>query len=326
MTRRSTKNKTGLKRIPWVNAFDAWVGYICVRCSKLNHVLAGGSIFTPEKTYLEAHWKCRYCKFTHSQVSDLPFKGWKSSQRSSNSIPCQRFWQGFFRIYTEDPSSYWKQCNTCAKILPANAFSRHAGWGPLERQMECRACKGAINAILNPKRTREQLWEAGIKRRLGDLLLKGENQKDDSNFIKGLFGRFSSRCFKTGKLLKIQDRGTWAIDHILPSRYLYPLTKENAALLSKEANSKKRDRWPREYYSNSELVRLAKITGADLSLLVRSKPIFNKNIDVNACVSRYLHVREKSNLSKRIKDLKKLLVANGLRKMLSKENKKLLGE
>jgi hypothetical protein len=191
--------------------------------------------------------------------------------------------------------------------------------------MECRSCKGVINAILNPKRTHEQLWEGSIKRRVGDLLLEGENHKADDKFIRDLFSRFGSRCFKTGKHLDISDRGSWAIDHILPSRYLYPLKKENAALLSREANGHKRDRWPSAFYTNSELIRLAQLTGANLDILASKKPIFNPSIDVDACVTRYLTVREKSDLPKRIKELKKLLEGNKLTANLSKENRRLLG-
>ena len=60
--------------------------------------------------------------------------------------------------------AYWKQCNTCGRILPGRAFSGHAGWGPLEKQMECRSCKAVINTNLNPKRTKEQLHESSARR------------------------------------------------------------------------------------------------------------------------------------------------------------------
>ena len=45
------------------------------------------------------------------------------------------------------------------------------------------------------------------------------------------------------------------------------MTKENAALLSKEANNNKRNKWSSHFYTNNELIKLARITGADLSLL-----------------------------------------------------------
>ena len=125
--------------------------------------------------------------------------------------------------------------------------------------------------------------------------------------------------------LDINQRDTWEIDHILPSKWLYPLNKQNAALLSKDANNNKRHKWPSEFYTNNELIELAKITGANLSLISSKVPVINKNIDVNKCVDRYLQVREKSHLPKRIKELKKILTEYDLVGKLSKENKKLLG-
>lgn len=188
--------------------------------------------------------------------------------------------------------------------------------------MECRSCKAVINTNLNPKRTKEQLHESAAKRRTAELLLAGENERLD---INDLFKRFSSKCFKTGKLLDIKQRETWAIDHVLPSRWLYPLSIKNAALLSKEANNNKRDKWPSEFYTNNELKRLACITGANLELMSNKEPVINPNIDVDACVSRMLTVRSATDISRRIKDLKKLLQDYNLVNNLSEQNKKLLG-
>jgi hypothetical protein len=67
------------------------------------------------------------------------------------------------------------------------------------------------------------------------------------------------------------------------------------------------------------------LTGADLSLLASTKPIVNPNINVNACVSRYLTVRERSNLAKRVRELKVLLVDWKLVEKLSPHNRKALG-
>ena len=324
MTRRKSKNITGLKRIPGIGTkvHQAWVGYICLKCKRLNAFPIGNELLDPKVVYENAKWICSSCKYIHNKDSNLPFRNWPREFTDSKSIKVQRFWEAFFRMATEHPESYWKLCNTCGRFLPFSSFSKHKGWGPLERQMECRSCKGAVNAKLNPKRTKEQLHESSSRRRVADLLLKGENQKID---IKELFGRFGSKCFKTKSSLDINKRSSWAIDHILPSKYLYPLTIENAALLSTNANDNKREKWPSEFYTNNELIELAKITGADLSLLSSKDPIVNTNIDVDACVSRYLQVREKSNLKKRISELKKLLESNGIVDKLTDKNKKLLG-
>ncbi len=257
MVRRKTINATEIKRVEGIPYRDAWVAYQCVGCRRLNHVRIGQELLSPKEAVENCIWECKHCEFIHSKESDLPFENWGMEYNDSESMTTLRFWEGFFRIATEQPESYWKQCNVCCRILSFQAFSKHSGWGPLERQMECRSCKGAI-------------------------------------------------------------------DHILPSKYLYPLKKENAALLSKSANENKRDRWPSKFYTNNELIELAKITGADLGLISGKHPVRNHDIDVDKGVERYLQVREESDLAKRIKEIKKILQHYGLVDRLSPENKKLL--
>lgn len=322
MARRKTVNKTGISRIEGIPYHDAWVGYQCVNCQETNNVHIGQNLITPTDAYDTCTWECEFCGFIHSKESDLPFENWEDEYKSSDSTTAERFWQGFFRTATEHPESYWKQCNVCSRVMPFQAFSKHSKWGPLERQMECRGCKGAINAVLNPKRTKQQLHESSVRRRIADLFLEGENEFVD---IEELFKRFDSKCFKTKKVLDIKDRGSWHIDHIVPSKWLYPLKAENAALLSTEANSAKKAKWPSKFYSNNELIELAKITGGNLKLFTAENPIINTDIDVNKGVERYLQVREKSDLPKRIKEIKKILLFYKLIDNLSEENKKLLG-
>ena len=161
-----------------------------------------------------------------------------------------------------------------------------------------------------------------MRRRIADLLLDGENEK--LNFVD-LFKRFGGRCLKTGKILNIKNRKSWTIDHILPSRWLYPLTTTNAALLSNEANSNKRDKWPSEYYTNDELKKLALLTGSNLELISSKEPVINLKIDVNACVTRMLSVRSATDIARRIKELKKLLEDYKIVNKLSRQNKILLG-
>jgi hypothetical protein len=73
------------------------------------------------------------------------------------------------------------------------------------------------------------------------------------------------------------------------------------------------------------LIKLAELTGANLEILSRREPVVNTNVDVNACVSRYLAVREYSNLAKRIAELKDLLAEYDLVASLSRENRRCLG-
>jgi hypothetical protein len=323
MARRTTKNTTGIARIEGVRANDAWVGFVCVNCGQLTTICIGEHLLTPEQAFSDCRWSCSHCQFVHAKDSSLPaWENWSDEALAAGSLPSQRFWQGFFRIHAENPAAYWKRCNVCGHVLPFSAFSKHTGWGPLEKQMECRSCKGAINAVLNPLRTKEQMHESAARRRAAQLLMDGQ---DERLSFEDLFKRFNGRCFKTKQPLDIKKRGSWQIDHILPATYLYPLTRENACLLSSEANQAKKSAWPGKYYSASELVELARLTGADLELLSHKEPVVNTKIDVDACVSRYLKVRERSNLTKRVKELKDLLEDYGLVSRLSKSNRKLLG-
>ena len=322
MARRKTVNQTGIKRLSNIPFHDAWVAYKCVNCQEMNYIQIGQTLLSPSEAIENCVWICEHCDFVHAKESDLPFQNWDEEFLSADSTTVLRFWEGFFRIATENPEAYWKQCNVCGRILPFSAFSKHSKWGVLERQMECRSCKGAINAVLNPKRTKQQLQESSVRRRIADLFVESENINID---IEDLFKRFDSKCFKTGKQLDINQRNTWNIDHIIPSKYLYPLNVANAALLSVEANSNKRDMWPNKFYTNNELIELAKITGANLELISSPKPIINHNINVNNGVVRYLQVREMSDLPKRIKEIKKILEVYQLTDNLSDENKQLLG-
>ena len=331
MTRRSTTNSTNIPRIPGVPFHDAWVQYNCIKCGNSNFLRIGNKLLIPSETFANHNWNCSNCGFVHSKSSPipeldnnknaLPFLKWGKEITEANSLAAQRFWQAFFKTATESAESYWKQCGTCGRVLPFHAFSRHVGWGPLEKQMECRDCKAVINTKLNPKRTKEQLHESSVRRRTADLLLYGVNEKLN---IEALFKRFESKCFKTGEPLDIMDRQSWAIDHILPSKWLYPLTLNNAALLSSGANGTKNDRWPSNFYSNEELKRLAQISGANLALMASKEPIINLNIDVNACVTRMLTVRSATDLTRRINELKTLLEDYELVDRLSAENKKIL--
>lgn len=320
--RRKTKNKTGISRIDGIPYHEAWCSYTCLKCKSRNYERIGHETISPRSAFENCKWTCLRCGYEHSKSSNLPFEDWPIEAVDALDIPAERFWMAFFRSATENLVAYWKQCNTCGRILPNADFSRHAQWGPLEKQMECRACKAVINAYLNPKRTTEQLRESAMRRRIAELLVKGDDEKLD---VTALFKRFEGKCFKTGKPLNIDDGSSWQIDHTLPSKYFYPLSVRNATLLSVEANQNKSDKWPSEYYSNQELLELSRITGASLELLSSREPVINKDIDVNACVDRFLRVRDASDLKKRITGLKDLLEKYGLSDELSEENRKMLG-
>lgn len=332
MPRRPTNNATQIPRITGARPNDAWAMFVCVKCSAINLVSIGDKLLSEQDAYDNAEWACDQCGFVHSRQSGLPadgvnkralpFANWSEDYILPGSLSIERFWRAFFRSAVSDKSAYWKQCNTCGRVLPSLSFARHIGWGPLEKQMECKSCKAVINTRLNPLRTKQQLHESAVKRRAAELLLAGENEAVD---LDQLFVRFGGKCFKTGVPLDKADRSSWAVDHILPSRWLYPLNPRNAALLSSKVNGAKSDKWPGDFYTNEELIRLAQITGADLSLITQPKPVLNPHIDVNACVQRMLTVRSKTDLSRRVGDIRRLLDGYGLSEQLTETNKRILG-
>lgn len=234
----------------------------------------------------------------------------------------------FSECQQNDVFSYWKHCSKCGRLLPVTCFDQHNdkpgsnAWKPLNRQAECKSCKAAINANLNKERTHEQLFEGTINRRIGDLLSAADNKANP----KEVFELFGGKCFKTHKVLDYNDRKSWHIDHIMPSKYFWPLTKENAALLSNAANEAKSGKWPSEFYTDKELVALSKLTGAPLELISSKEPIYNLDIDTNKAVSKLFdNVREASHLPKLVQGFKKVLIEHDLVRTLTPQNQKLLG-
>ena len=329
MARRKSVNVTGINHLSDVRRDDLWIFYSCVNCGKSNLINIGKHMLKPDDAHESAHWCCEYCGFDHNKDANLPEHydvNWEKTLLQNTSIACQRFWKNFFIISTGNPEYYWKRCQACGRVLPASSFSHHKKWGELEKQAECRACKSAINAIGNPKRTAEQHAEAAARRRIGDLMHPDPEYRPYSD-INDLFDRFDSKCFLTGVSLDKNDRSQWQIDHILPASYYYPLTRDNACLLSKGANGNKRAQWPSEIYTPEQLMDLARITGADITLLSSPTPIFNVNADPNMAVIRYLGKarQNKEKFSKRVQELRKILVADNLVDSLTEDNKKLRG-
>ena len=330
MARRSIKNRTGFANKEGVNHKEAWVCFPCVKCGHTVTARIGMSLPTLEEAMDNCVWVCPSCGYAHSVLSDIPstMDNFPEEWRSSEDPHCQSFWTAFFRMATKDVFSYWKYCSKCGRLLPVSCFDKHndkagsSAWKPLNRQAECKACKAAINANLNKERTKEQLFEGTINRRIGDLL----SSTDEKANPKDVFERFGGRCFKTGKILDYNDRKSWHIDHIMPSKYFWPLTTDNAALLSSEANEAKSGKWPSEFYTDKELVELSKITGAPLEKISSKEPIYNMDIDPNKAVEKLFgNIREDSHLPKLVLGLKKILLEHKLVDALTLKNKQMLG-
>ena len=54
MTRRKTKNITGISRLSGIPYHEAWVAFICIKCKELNLLRIGSNLLKPTKAYKES--------------------------------------------------------------------------------------------------------------------------------------------------------------------------------------------------------------------------------------------------------------------------------
>ncbi|MCL7409446.1 HNH endonuclease [Marivivens donghaensis] len=205
-----------------------------------------------------------------------------------------------------------KECNRCARFLPINlpaerhtlSFSnhcvakrpcRHKGFGivnDLDKgvfveleygfQLECRFCKKfVVNAALNPQRSADQMKEDSQRRRYFELMIaemSGVSEqlafrhKTGVELASFIWEKFGKKCFKCGDRLRTARE--MHLDHTRPLALLWPLD-ETATALCGSCNSTKRDRQPKDFYSQTELVELSKFTGIPLPELLKPLPNIN---------------------------------------------------
>lgn len=141
-------------------------------------------------------------------------------------------------------------------------------------QLECKACKKFfVNAPLNPQRNPQQFKEDGLRRRAIEVLVNRLLERNlihfeferrtKKEFSEYIWKKFDCRCFKCNKKLPLDEMH---LDHTMPLAYLYRLD-ESATCLCGSHNSQKRDYFPVDYYTQSELLRLSKITGLPMEVL-----------------------------------------------------------
>ncbi|HEL4243301.1 TPA: hypothetical protein ACJZSU_002077 [Pseudomonas aeruginosa] len=204
---------------------------------------------------------------------------------------------------------FLKTCNRCARFLPINvnderiqlSFSNHCvarrpcihtGFGKLKNaetqevlqlnygyQLECRFCKKyCVNAAHNKNRTGAQMKEDGARRRHFELLVTELYQMSRQMAFKHRTGvelsdyiwkKFSCKCFNCNADLPTVK--SMALDHTRPLALLWPLD-ETATALCGSCNSSKSDRYPREFYSDDQLVRLSALTGIPVDQLNEPTP------------------------------------------------------
>jgi urease gamma subunit len=84
-----------------------------------------------------------------------------------------------------------------------------------------------------------------------------------------IWKRFGEACFNCGtKLVSVYDMH---LDHTRPLALLWPLD-ESATALCGTCNSEKRDRSPRDFYTDKKLHDLSRITGISIAILRSDAP------------------------------------------------------
>jgi hypothetical protein len=171
-----------------------------------------------------------------------------------------------------------KKCSYCGRQLPLDlgrlgslAFHKHNA-KKTNHQNECRACKKwKINNSFNPLRTVDQLNESSLITRERKLLLRDPEtlqeikERTGAGLKSQVWKRFEKKCFYCGIALQL---GEVQLDHTRPLAYLWPID-EHATCLCAEHNNLKKDKFPIDFYSREQLVRLSSISGLSLELLVK---------------------------------------------------------
>ena len=204
--------------------------------------------------------RCPKCGFVHRSGEVVKFFDFKVQNKTTGKV----VEKGEFSILIEDyisEASRYKYCILCCALKPIEFFDNHASRNS-GRQGECRLCKALYNSIKNQTRIGDQHREAAQKRRLY-VDITG-TAKIDSSAIRA---KFDNRCYKCPPTSVPLGPREGHLDHTLPVSYLWPLTTNNATLLCDKHNGEKSGKWPSEYYTKTELKRLAVLTGIDYEIL-----------------------------------------------------------
>lgn len=170
-----------------------------------------------------------------------------------------------------------KKCSYCGRMLPLDpsrlgilAFHKHNA-KRTKHQNECRACKKwRINDNFNPRRTVDQLHESSVITRERQLFLRDPQRFQEFKLRTGaglksrVWNTFMRKCFFCRKPLKLAEV---QLDHTRPLAYLWPID-EYATCLCAEHNNQKKDKFPVDFYNETQLRELSRITRLPYEQLV----------------------------------------------------------
>lgn len=157
------------------------------------------------------------------------------------------------------------------------------------------------NSVGNKMRDKNQLIEGtqGSRTRglLTSLYYKNEDKCPE---IEKIFEKFDNKCFKTGKILDIDDRGSYEIDHLMPASGYFPLNNNTATLLSTEANQAKNDTHPKKFYGDEKFSKLCEILEYPIDKISDECYTLNDDVlyDFNENFDNIIKVWENKNRNK----------------------------
>lgn len=165
-----------------------------------------------------------------------------------------------------------KKCSYCGRMLPldpdrlgALSFHKHLA-KKTNHQNECRSCKKwRINDGFNPLRTTDQLHESSVITRERKVFLRESEilqlikERSGAGLKSQVWERFGRKCFNCGRDLEVHEV---QLDHTRPLAYLWPID-EHATCLCAECNNWKKDKFPSQFYTPTQLRALAHISGLE---------------------------------------------------------------
>jgi hypothetical protein len=166
-----------------------------------------------------------------------------------------------------------KKCSYCGRWLPldpgrpgALSFHKHNA-KRTKHQNECRACKKwRINDAFNPVRTPDQHHESSLITRERRIFLREPEILQTIKLRTGaglkaqVWERFGRQCFYCNRSLTLEEV---QLDHTRPLAYLWPID-EHATCLCAEHNNAKSDKFPVDFYTETQLKDLSTLCGLPL--------------------------------------------------------------
>ncbi|MEQ3530186.1 hypothetical protein [Pseudoalteromonas sp. XMcav11-Q] len=168
---------------------------------------------------------------------------------------------------------FYKYCIICHSLKPNEDFDNH-GSRKTGRQGECNHCKQIYNGIKNQTRITEQHREASRNREFFKILSEEGTHKLDQ---EALMKRYNYCCLGCDEPFFDRDNRQrleihW--DHLLPSKYLWPLVDFNTTPLCKACNLEKSAKWPDQFYTQQKLRTISAISGIKFDILNSSVPVY----------------------------------------------------